>query len=102
MKTRMQCSGKATVTAPCNLRHSVVAMHLYNALSLVHSALPYNMWSANWTSKHYNLSCAAVLLSPSYEVHADDAWAARYNSWLLIELVPKGITFSVFLVFHTG
>ena len=27
------------------------------------------------------------------------AWAARYNTWLLIELTPKGIVFSFFLFF---
>ncbi len=29
------------------------------------------------------------------------SWAARYNTWLLIKLTPKGVVFS-FLFFSTG
>ncbi len=73
-------------------------MHLYNALPLVHIALPYNMWSANWNSRDCSLSCAGVLLIPSYKVQAD-AQAARYNAWLLITLMPEGVVFSFFFSF---
>ncbi len=31
--------------------------------------------------------------------HARGSWAAWYNTWLLIELTPKGVVFS-FLFFH--
>ena len=27
-------------------------------------------------------------------------WAARYNTWLLIELTPKGVVFSFLVCFH--
>ena len=34
----------------------------------------------------------------SRDMHAERVWAARYNTWLLIKLSPKGVVFS-FLFF---
>ncbi len=42
---------------------------------------------------------AAVCLQVSIHVHAvPRAWATWYNTWLLIELIPKGIVFFFFFV----
>jgi len=32
-------------------------------------------------------------------LHRCQAWAARYNSWLLIELKPEGVVFSFLFLF---
>ena len=34
----------------------------------------------------------------TYKAHQKDRWAARYNAWLLIILMPKGVVVS--LLFH--
>ena len=36
----------------------------------------------------------------SRDMHAERVWAARYNTWLLIKLSPKGVVFS-FLFFSS-
>ncbi len=37
----------------------------------------------------------------SRDMHAERVWAARYNTWLLIKLLPKGVVFSFLCIsFH--
>ena len=70
--------------------------------------------SVKWSKKHkiwYHVHCRMVCIScsaacdayspvsscdPSAQ-QASSAWAARYNTWLLIELTPKDVVCSVLL-----
>jgi len=45
------------------------------------------------TSLHFsNVLSSSVGLSNMYNMN--ESWTARYNTWLLIELTPKGVVFS--------
>ena len=41
-------------------------------------------------SQHLSVPCKIVLMSSL------DPWAAWYNTWLLVELTPKGVVFRFF------
>ena len=55
---------------------------------------------ANVSSLQFSI-VAAVALSTPLVSQLSSIWAARCNTWLLIELTPKGVVFS-FLYFKTA
>ena len=78
----------------CDLAHSFIWSPLLLCKTR-HSSL-----SACWQGDQFNLDAAATVWFGT-QPHLvccvavqDKAWAAQYNTWLLIKLMPKGVVFS--------